>query len=62
MVDYSKVSGSSELKDTLAMLAQPWPVKNFTHNEFLAFYINTYNVLAVDTIVRNQCEGEEREI
>ena len=59
VVDYSKIVGSSELKETLTMLSQKHAVKNFTHDEFLTFYINAYNVLAVDTIVRHQCEGKK---
>jgi len=58
VVDYSKIVGSSELKETLTMLSQKHAVKNFTHDEFLTFYINAYNVLAVDTIVRHQCEAD----
>jgi hypothetical protein len=52
-VDYRALRGSDEWQAVVASLAASDPKRLASRSERLAFWINAYNVLAIDLVVRN---------
>ncbi len=52
-VDYAGLRGSSDWKRLIRNVAQARPEDLRGRNERLAFWINVYNVLAIDMVLRN---------
>ena len=54
--DERVVAHSALFTASVAQVARSYDLNNFTHEEFLSFYINTYNILAVKMIIDHPCE------
>ena len=52
-VDYRALTTSKDWKRLIASLRAADPARLTTREQKLAFWINSYNVLAIDTVVRN---------
>jgi hypothetical protein len=61
-VDYRGLAGSDEWRRLIANLAANEPEALATRPERLAFWINAYNILAIDLVVRHQPLDDIRDI
>lgn len=61
-VDYPALRDAPEWKLLLAGLSSTDPAQLDPRSERLAFWINAYNVLAIDTVVRNQPARSIRDV
>ena len=52
-VDYGALKGSAEWRAVVASLSASAPAQLSDRNEKLAFWINAYNILAIDVVVKN---------
>ncbi len=61
-VDYPGLARSADWKRLIRSLSRSEPAALETREERLAFWINAYNILAIDTVVRNQPVDSIRDI
>jgi hypothetical protein len=57
-VNYPAVANSSLVNASVAALDGAFNVSAFSHAEFLAFFVNAYNILAVRTILEHPCQQD----